>query len=91
MIIEIKYCRCAVTGEIEMSDIYPSESVSTGEIKVDDAAAVDVGRPSFMRSPPPPPTPAILKPRRERLESMNAKKNGLTFKNPTTRNNQSSI
>ena len=76
---------------IEMPDIYPRESVSTGEIKVDDDAAVDGGGPSFMRSPPPPPTPASLMPHRQRLESGNAKKRGLTFKNPTIRNNQSTL
>ena len=77
---------------IEMTDIYPRESVSTGEIKVDDdAAAVDGGGPSFMRSPPPPPTPASVIPRRQRLESINAKKNRLTFKNPTRGNNQTTL
>jgi hypothetical protein len=78
---------------IEMPDMFPSESVSTGEIKVDDdAAAVDGGGSSFMRSPPPPPTPASVIPRRQsRLESGNATKKGLTFKNPTTRNNQTTL
>ena len=35
---------------IEMADIYPSESVATGEIKVDDDV-VDSSGASFMRSP----------------------------------------
>ena len=72
---------------IEMAGIYPSESVATGEIKVDDDV-VDGGGALFMR--PPPRTPAAL-PRRIRLESMNAKKNGLTYKNPIERNNQSTL
>ena len=71
---------------IEMADIYPSESVATGEIKVDDD--VEGGGASFMRSPPP--TTAAM-PSRNRLESVNAKKNGLTYKNPIERNNQSTL
>ena len=72
---------------IEMAGIYPSESVATGEIKVDDDV-VDGGGASFVRSPPP--TTAAM-PSRNRLESMNAKKNGLTYKNPLERNNQSTL
>ena len=73
---------------IEMSDIYPSEAVATGEIKVDDDVIDVRGGASVMRAPPP--TPAAL-PRRNRLESMNAKKNGLTYKNSTERTNQSTL
>ena len=72
---------------IEMADSYPSESVATGEIKTDDDV-IDVGGASCMRSPPP--TPAALL-HRNRLESMNAEKNGLTYKNPTHRNIQSTL
>jgi hypothetical protein len=72
---------------IEMADIYPSESVVTGEIKVDDDV-VDGGGGGTLFMRPPPSTPAAL-PRRNRMESMNnAKKNGLTYKNPIQRNNQ---
>ena len=88
MIIEIRYCRCAVTGEIETSDIYPSESVSTGEIKVDDAAAVDVGGPSVTTTTTDSNNFNTTS-RKIRVDER--KKNGLTFKNPKTRNNQSSI
>ena len=76
---------------IEMADIYPSDSVATGEIKVDDDV-IDVGGASFMRSPPAAPAAAL--PRRNRLESMDAKKNGLTYnmyKKPRVRNNQSTL
>ena len=73
---------------IEMADIYPSDSVATGEIKVDDDV-IDVGGASFMRSPPAAPAAAL--PSRNRLESMDAKKSGLTYKNPTARNNQSTL
>ena len=72
---------------IEMADIYPGDSVATGEIKVDDDV-IDVGG-AFMRSPPTAPAAAL--PRRNRLESMDAKKSGLTYKNPTARNNQSTL
>ena len=75
---------------IEMADIYPSESVVTGEIKVDDDV-VDGGGGGTLFMRPPPSTPAAL-PRRNRMESMNnAKKNGLTYKNPIQRNNQSTL
>ena len=76
---------------IEMADIYPSDSVATGEIKVDDDVqdVIDVrSGASFMQAPPS--SPAAL-PRRNRLESLNAKKKGLTYKNPTARNNQSAL
>ena len=73
---------------IEMSDIYPSEAVATGEIKVDDDVIDVRGGASVMRAPPP--TPAAL-PRRYRLESIDAKKNGLTYKNPAARNTQSTL
>jgi hypothetical protein len=72
---------------IEMADIYPSDSVATGEIKVDDDV-IDVGG-AFMKSSPAAPAAAL--PRRNRLESMDAKKSGLTYKNPTARNNQSTL
>ena len=55
---------------IEMSDIYPSETVATSEIKVDDDVIDVRGGASVLRAPPPTPT----------MESMNAKKNGLTQK-----------
>ena len=73
---------------IEMAGIYPSESVATGEIKVDDDVIDVRGGASFMQAPLS--SPAAL-PRRNRLESLNAKKNGLTYKNPTARNNQSTL
>ena len=71
---------------IEMADIYPSESMATGEIKVDDD--VEGGGASFMRSPPP--TTAAM-PSRNRLESVNAKENGLRFKNPLKRNKKAGL
>ena len=51
---------------IEMSDIYPSESLATGEIKVDDDV-IDV------------------------RGGASVKKIELTYKNPTERNNQSTL
>ena len=72
---------------IEMAGIYPSESVATGEIKVDDDV-VDGGGALFMR---PSPTTSAALPRRNRMESMHAKKKGLTYKNPIERNNQSTL
>ena len=74
---------------IEMADIYPREPATTGEIKVDDAVIDVGGGGSMMRSPSP--TSAAL-PRRNRLTSIDAKKKGLTYKNPTEkRNNQSTL
>jgi hypothetical protein len=73
---------------IEMADIYPSDSVATGEIKVDDDVIDVRSGASFMQAPPS--SPAAL-PRRNRMESLNAKKKGLTYKNPTARNNQSAL
>ena len=59
---------------IEMADIYSNESVATGEIKVDDDV-IDIRGASFMRAPPT--TIAALP-----SQNRNAKKNGLTYKNP---------
>ena len=76
---------------IEMANIYPSESaVATGENKVeDDVVDVAVGGASFVRSPPTTTPAALL--HRNRLESTNAKKHGLTYKNPIERNNQAKL
>ena len=76
---------------IEMANIYPSESaVATGENKVeDDVVDVAVGGASFVRSPPTTTPIALL--HRNRLESTNAKKHGLTYKNPIERNNQATL
>ena len=74
---------------IEMANIYPSESaVATGENKVD-VVDVAVGGASFVRSPPITTPVALL--HRNRLESVNAKKNRLKYKNPTERNNQATL
>jgi hypothetical protein len=72
---------------IEMADIYPSESVATGEIKVDDD--VEGGGASFTRSPP---TTTAAMPSRNRMEAVNEKNNGLlTYKNPIQKNTQSTL
>ena len=61
---------------IEMAGIYSRESVATGEMKVDDDV-VDGG--------------GAAPSRRNRWQSMNAEENGLTYKNPLERNNQSTL
>jgi hypothetical protein len=77
---------------IEMTGIY-NTGESTGEIKVDDAVIDVGGGASLMRSPSPTSSPTLAAlPRRNRLTSMDAKKKGLTYKNPTEkRNNQSTL
>jgi len=73
---------------IEMAGVYPSESVVTGEIKVDDNVIDVRGGALFMQAPPSSPA-ALL--RRNRLESVNAKEKGLRFKNPLKRNKKAGL
>ena len=69
---------------IEMAGIYSRESVATGEMKVDDDV-VDGGGAA------PAGQVHVALPRRNRWQSMNAEENGLTYKNPLERNNQSTL
>ena len=66
---------------IEMAGIYSRESVATSEMKEDDDV-IDGGGAALSQ---------VALPRRNRWQSMNAEENGLTYKNPLERNNQSTL